>query len=60
MTDLKERWADVHKNSPEGSFWEHEWLKHGTCAIRLEPLNTELKYFKQGKTRVRLRSQVII
>jgi len=48
MTDLKERWADVHKNSPEGSFWKHEWLKHGTCAIQLEPLNTELKYFKQG------------
>lgn len=49
MPQLKERWADVHKNSPEGSFWKHEWLKHGTCAVQLDPMNTELKYFNQGR-----------
>lgn len=32
----------------EGDLWKHEWMKHGTCALSYPPLNSELKYFKQG------------
>lgn len=33
---------------PLESLWQHEWLKHGTCASVLDELNSENKYFGQG------------
>lgn len=33
---------------PVESLWQHEWLKHGTCAAVLPELNNENKYFGQG------------
>jgi hypothetical protein len=39
----------VRLNGSKENFWSHEWTKHGTCALQLEPLNTELKYFSKGK-----------
>ncbi|ETN60942.1 ribonuclease t2 [Anopheles darlingi] len=48
-SQLEEHWLNVEKNKPTDSLWEHEWLKHGTCAAEtIEQLNTELKYFGQG------------
>uniref|UniRef100_A0A2M3Z6X1 Putative ribonuclease t2 family n=1 Tax=Anopheles braziliensis TaxID=58242 RepID=A0A2M3Z6X1_9DIPT len=48
-SQLEEHWLNVEKNKPTDSLWEHEWLKHGTCAAEMiEQLNTELKYFSQG------------
>ena len=29
-------------------FWKHEWDKHGTCAMQLEALDSELKFFQKG------------
>ncbi|XP_053673173.1 ribonuclease Oy [Anopheles nili] len=48
-TQLEQHWVNVEKNKPFDSLWEHEWLKHGTCAAEvIEELNTERKYFGQG------------
>lgn len=33
---------------PLDSLWEHEWLKHGTCAAVIPELGNENKYFGQG------------
>lgn len=33
---------------PTDNLWQHEWMKHGTCASAIEELNTENKYFGQG------------
>lgn len=45
---LKEKWIDIEYGTGSYSLWKHEWEKHGTCAAVLEPLNTEVKYFKEG------------
>lgn len=54
LPELKDRWTEVKGLKPTSSnlhkegLWKHEWRKHGTCAMSLPTLNTELKYFKQG------------
>ncbi|GAB1863237.1 Ribonuclease Oy [Camponotus japonicus] len=49
-SQLKEKWMDIHNGSNPYLFWEHEWEKHGTCAIKIEALGNEYKYFKKGLT----------
>ncbi|XP_036335659.1 ribonuclease Oy-like isoform X1 [Rhagoletis pomonella] len=48
LTNLKTYWPTIDGQQKLGYFWRHEWLKHGTCAVTLEELDNELKYFKQG------------
>ena len=41
-------WTNVHANSPKDGFWKHEWEKHGTCAMQLPQMDSELKFFEEG------------
>lgn len=44
MSDMHLYWTDF--TSPTStSFWEHEWDKHGTCAMTDSLMSTELSYF---------------
>ncbi|XP_046828105.1 ribonuclease Oy [Vespa crabro] len=46
--ELETKWIDVQNEKDTYSLWRHEWNKHGTCAIVLPALNSELKYFQKG------------
>ena len=48
LPELRIHWTNVRANTPEDNFWEHEWNKHGTCAMVLPEVNSELKYFQTG------------
>ena len=48
LPDLRLHWTNVRANTDEDNFWKHEWNKHGTCAMVLEPMNNEFKYFSKG------------
>lgn len=43
-----EHWQTIQKDAQQTYLWKHEWLKHGTCAVQIEALDSELKYFSQG------------
>ena len=48
LPNLRLHWTNVRANTDEDNFWKHEWNKHGTCAMVLEPMNNEFKYFSKG------------
>lgn len=44
---LLEFWPNLYTDTPEPSFWEHEWTKHGVCAVQQLPgIENESDYFK--------------
>lgn len=45
---LLELWPNMFRDTPLDSFWEHEWVKHGTCAAQLRSLHSEHAYFSKG------------
>jgi len=48
MDDMNRYWPDVEIRKKKDSLWQHEWIKHGTCAAQLPQLDSELKYFSKG------------
>ncbi|CAG0920694.1 unnamed protein product [Notodromas monacha] len=46
--ELSVRWPNLFVETEEGTLWEHEWTKHGTCAMQLSELSDEVKYFGAG------------
>ncbi|XP_014680659.1 PREDICTED: ribonuclease Oy-like isoform X3 [Priapulus caudatus] len=47
-SDLLVRWPSYETEKPETNLWNHEWIKHGTCAASLPSLRGELNYFTTG------------
>ncbi|XP_002024998.2 ribonuclease Oy [Drosophila persimilis] len=45
---LETFWPDLKGATSQEWLWKHEWQKHGTCAMLIEELDDELKYFAQG------------
>lgn len=43
LPDLQKHWSSVSGNNT--IFWQHEWLKHGSCAIESTVFKSELSYF---------------
>lgn len=46
--DLLIDWPNIEGGKGESSLWRHEWLKHGTCSVVLDSLDSEIKYFEKG------------
>ncbi|XP_028293020.1 ribonuclease T2 [Gouania willdenowi] len=47
LPDMLKSWPDL-KNPTSTTFWKHEWDKHGTCAARVESMNSQYKYFAKA------------
>lgn len=48
LAQLVKYWTNIYQDTELYNFWKHEWCKHGTCAVTLESVDSELKYFKKG------------
>ncbi|XP_065225838.1 ribonuclease T2-like [Planococcus citri] len=44
---MEEYWPTKKSCWNNSQLWEHEWSKHGTCALQLKPLSSQLKYFQR-------------
>jgi ribonuclease T2 len=45
VPELLEFWPNLYTNTAMDSFWQHEWEKHGTCALTLPQVRDESDYF---------------
>lgn len=48
LPDLRAKWSFIKKGASSSELWQHEWDKHGTCAVHVESMDSEIKYFKKG------------
>ncbi|KAG5442324.1 Ribonuclease Oy, partial [Clonorchis sinensis] len=45
LEKLRTEWPDFLSTMDPDAFWEHEWYKHGRCAVEDELIKDELGYF---------------
>lgn len=45
MTELTTHWPNLYDDTPLDSLWQHEWDKHGTCALGVDGINNQMDYF---------------
>jgi ribonuclease T2 len=45
LPQLLKFWPNLYINTPLDSFWQHEWDKHGTCALGTAYVKNESDYF---------------
>ncbi|VDM98151.1 unnamed protein product [Thelazia callipaeda] len=45
---LEISWPNLFTHKSVSSLWEHEWEKHGTCAVSVDRVNEEVKYFNES------------
>ncbi len=38
----------IKLDKPDEEFWEYEWMKHGTCGISIDRLDSSTKFFNQA------------
>lgn len=48
MNELLHHWPNLIPQDPVFSLWQHEWLKHGTCAEQVPVISGEFNYFQKG------------
>lgn len=48
LAQLAQFWPNLYRDSQFYGFWKHEWCKHGTCAVSVEDVDKEVKYFGKG------------
>lgn len=50
MSEMETYWPDVELRDQPNSLYEHEWMKHGTCAVagKLPGISTQQDYFTTG------------
>ena len=47
-SELTKFWPNMYADTSATSFWEHEWSKHGTCAMDLPATANEYLYFRKA------------
>jgi len=47
--DMDTYWPDIEIRDAPNSLWDHEWSKHGTCAVgQVDGVTSEKEYFRTG------------
>jgi ribonuclease T2 len=45
---MKTKWPTLKLGLSNDDFWQHEWYKHGTCALNTNSTNSLPKYFSKS------------